>query len=1105
MTTATASRTIAAPPEQATTHDVRDWIGERVRAGRPVAVLGEDVQGGAFVRIEEAPPVFWGDPSPRAVAEVLLRAVGVAAARNWPEILEVLLAGLREIRAESLFALPRLVEDLAFRRAEAERLGNPLLREAWRNEFPGGPDRLAALSECLHLLLESGPVLRVVGSEGAPLPGVSYCIPLAETNAVLAQALLVTSFTQMTRAGRLPALAIRLPKEGGLTGDDPLRHAISEFPGEVAFIVQGEREIARDERAWVRRSGTVFEGQRRVRLPKDAGRSGVANLLTPSAAPIGDLFLAATELSRLEEGWSLVQARRGGGGTDRITIATFEATVGEELPRLARELREQRYRPRPLRRVWVPKGNGELRALGIPAIRDRVVQAAVLLTLGARFEEKFLDCSFGYRPGRNAHQAIALLEGLRDDGFEWVVNADIRKFFDRIPHEPLVARLEATIADEGVIALLRSWFEVRTAGEPVRATGERTGIPQGSPISPLLANIYLHPLDVAMTRRGAPWIRYADDTLCLAPTRVEAEESLRALGDFVTRDLHLELKSEKSGIASFAEGFDFLGFRFEGREKGICRERRVEYRKRLLAVATARGLDRRTQIARIRREVEGFRSYFLFEDPKTQEELSELETWSRGVMKRFLRIGPAELAWIGSLLDPPKSDEEFRRDWYTATLVEERAIEQAAPEPPTEPPAQAEPGESAAAPDAARKSAAESGPDPEDQEAPEDIAPNESSAAEPERLASLFLSEGYAKEDLREFLRLGAGEEEPILSEDGSLFVALHGCALGKVSQQLVVRKARVDIFHVALRDLKHVAIQAVGVVVSSTLLRELAKRGIPLHFLDWRGVPYADVHAPSRESPAILRGQLRAYETGEGVAIAREMLTAKGQNQAQLLKLYARYRAHTNPALGHLLEAAIAVMERNVAAFAAVDGPSIEAVRGRFLAIEGRIAAAHFRAIAALLGPEWGFTTRTRQKEGFDAVNSTLDYLYGLLYTTCHRSLAAAGLDPRLGFVHTDGPEGKLSLLYDFVEEFRALGADRPALALLTRGSKITKTRDGRLSIPTRRRLLRAYARNLAARCRYRGERRSLAEIIEAQARSLAEILEKPGRRRYHGFRYNH
>jgi len=233
--------------------------------------------------------------------------------------------------------------------------------------------------------------------------------------------------------------------------------------------------------------------------------------------------------------------------------------------------------------------------------------------------------------------------------------------------------------------------------------------------------------------------------------------------------------------------------------------------------------------------------------------------------------------------------------------------------------------------------------------------------------------------------------------------------------------------------------------------LREIGGAHIPIVAGIWPLVSLRNAEFLANEVPGVVvpdeilermrvaNRQSAEHAVAEGIAIAREMLTAKGQNQAQLLKLYARYRARTNPALGHLLEAAIAVMERNVAAFAAVDGPSIEAVRGRFLAIEGRIAAAHFRAIAALLGPEWGFTTRTRQKEGFDAVNSTLDYLYGLLYTTCHRSLAAAGLDPRLGFVHTDGQEGKLSLLYDFVEAFRALGADRPALALLTRGSKVS------------------------------------------------------------------
>ena len=178
---------------------------------------------------------------------------------------------------------------------------------------------------------------------------------------------------------------------------------------------------------------------------------------------------------------------------------------------------------------------------------------------------------------------------------------------------------------------------------------------------------------------------------------------------------------------------------------------------------------------------------------------------------------------------------------------------------------------------------------------------------------------------------------------------------------------------------------------------------------------------------------------------------------------------------------------------------------RGRRRSVPRRREAAHFRAIAALLGPERGFVARTRDREGFDAANSALDYLYGLLYTTCHRALVAAGLDPRLGFVHTDGPDGKLSLLYDFIEEFRAIAANRPALALLTRGTKMTKTKGDRLSMPTRRKLLQAYVRNLAARCRYRGARRSLAEIIDAQARHLSEVLVKPASKTYRGFRYNH
>lgn len=593
MSVASAIQGSVLPRSKPRVRDLDKWLEEGLRAGRPIAVLGEVVTGAGIVRMDGQPPVFWGDPSALEVATVLLNAVGVATARDWPEILEVLLAGLREMRAESLESLPQLAEDIAFRRAESARLGDSALRQAWVNEFRGGPVRLGALAECLRVLLRSAPGMQVASAEPASADAQAYCAPLVSPNPTLAEALFVTSYAHLTRGRREAALAIRLPREGCLAGDAPLRYAISRFTGEVVYLVESGEDVMREDRDWVRRTGVVLRLPRLTELPGEKDRRRVERRRDARAVPAyGELLRATTTRQRLGAAWELVRARRGGAGADGISIDRFEELLGDELRSLSLEIRGRTYRPRPLRRVWIPKSNGERRGLAIPAVRDRVAQAATLLTLTPLFEPTFLECSFGYRPWRNAHQAIALLEGLRDEGLVWVVNADIRKCFDRIPHDQLTARLETTILDADLIALIRAWFKVRTTEETGDSPAPECGIPQGAPISPLLANIYLHPLDVAMTQRGIPWIRYADDTLCLATNREDAERALEILRTFVTEELHLELKGEKSGLASFAEGFEFLGFHFQDREKGIARERRVEYRKKLLQLATASYTDR---------------------------------------------------------------------------------------------------------------------------------------------------------------------------------------------------------------------------------------------------------------------------------------------------------------------------------------------------------------------------------------------------------------------------------------------------------------------------------------------------------------------------------
>lgn len=852
------------------------------------------------------------------------------------------------------------------------------------------------------------------------------------------------------------------------------------------------------------------------------------------AAPAGRAYQLATGRERLLEAWQLVAENNGSAGVDGVTVEAFDADLYGNLSRLGSELALRTYAPLPLRRVTIPKPDGGTRLLGIPSIRDRVAQSALLLTLTPTAERRFLPCSFGYRQERNAHQAIDVVEAYRNDGRTWVVNADISKCFDSLDQDMVLARLGGLCDDADVLALVGQWIRVATIDPAQGLTAPRTrGIPQGAPISPLLANLYLHSLDQHMLAEGWSWVRYADDFLCLTTSEAQAGAALQSLKQFVEQRLHLQLKPGRSGITSFDQGFEFLGFTFTGTTKFIGPGRVDELRQRIGHDTALQHLSVKYRLRHANQRIAGFAAYYHTLDPVVETQLRDLDGWVVPTVRRNLGLSAEEVSELRSFLSV-KPWTGRSRDFYLdlLALIDDQASEvkeapvqrrvstvvrDDSPSPPRPTEKRAPPSRAAldpparvvvATPQPAVVSVASEHPYREDAPVVVPVVvtnvSSEPLATEEVHARALFLGEGYAKEDLREFLRHAAIDDRPIRATDGTLFVELHGCALGKVSQQLVVRKGGDEVAHYALRDLEQVVIQAIGVVLSTTLLRELALRSVPIHFLDWRGKPFGQFQPPERGSPAILRGQLHAYDGATGVQIAREMLAAKGKNQLELLLLYARYRRRRDREVAHVLDAAIALMQRNVDAFDRVEGPCVEAIRGRLLAIEGRIAAAHFRAIASLVGPRAGFTTRTRQGEDFDPINSLLDYAYGLLYTRCHRALVQAGLDPRLGFVHSDAP-GKLSLLYDFVEEFRALAADRPVVALVVRGMSVRRIADGRLALATRRRVIEAFARNLESRCRYHGERRLLGDIIDAQARHLAAVLGSGSPRRYRAFRYNH
>lgn len=266
----------------------------------------------------------------------------------------------------------------------------------------------------------------------------------------------------------------------------------------------------------------------------------------------------------LAAAWARVQANAGAAGSDGQSIAAFAAQAERHLQQLHEQLRTGSYQPLPVRRVWIDKpGSTEQRPLGIPAIRDRVVQTALRQVLEPIWEAGFAEQSYGFRPGRGCLDALHRVEELLKAGYTFVVDADLKSYFDTIPHERLLADVGHRVADQRVLDLVTAYLKAGVLDGLQEWTPEE-GTPQGAVISPLLANLYLNEFDHAMAQTGYQLIRYADDFVILCRSQAEAERALAEVRQLVeARGLTLHPSKTRLVDASQAGGFDFLGYHFE--------------------------------------------------------------------------------------------------------------------------------------------------------------------------------------------------------------------------------------------------------------------------------------------------------------------------------------------------------------------------------------------------------------------------------------------------------------------------------------------------------------------------------------------------------------
>ncbi len=385
---------------------------------------------------------------------------------------------------------------------------------------------------------------------------------------------------------------------------------------------------------------------------REAGREETESLSTvndpENPASTNRLMEAVCERENLKEALRRVKANKGSAGVDSMTVGGITDYLKQHWPAIREQLLNGTYEPRPVRRVEIPKPDGGVRKLGIPTVLDRFIQQAVMQVLQRRWDGTFSDHSYGFRPGRSAHQAVEAAQQYIAAGYRWVVDLELEKFFDRVQHDRLMAKIAERVSDRRMLKLIRAFLRAGVM-ENGLVNPVDEGTPQGGPLSPLLSNIVLDEFDRELERRGLRFARYADDSNIYVRSRRAGERVLKGITRFLTAKLKLKVNERKSAVAQPWER-KFLGFSFtnSGMPKRRIAPKAVDRFKERLRELTSRtrGVSIERMTEELSRYLRGWIGYFG--KCETPSVLAGLEQWSRrrlrsAIWKQWKR-GPARFA-----------------------------------------------------------------------------------------------------------------------------------------------------------------------------------------------------------------------------------------------------------------------------------------------------------------------------------------------------------------------------------------------------------------------------------------------------------------------------
>jgi RNA-directed DNA polymerase len=376
----------------------------------------------------------------------------------------------------------------------------------------------------------------------------------------------------------------------------------------------------------------AFTEKSRSEAPRDSGEGTetlMAKRKAESMVSSEQLMEEVCERKNCEQALARVKSNKGSAGIDGMTVEELPAYLTKHWPTIREQLFSGTYKPQPVKRVEIPKPDGGIRQLGIPTVLDRFIQQAVMQVLQRRWDETFSEHSYGFRPGRSAHQAVTKAQQYIAEGYGWVVDLDLEKFFDRVNHDKLMAKLAQRISDKRLLKLIRAFLRAGVMeGGLVSPVDE--GTPQGGPLSPLLSNIVLDELDQELEQRGHRFVRYADDCNIYVRSQRAGERVMKSVSEFITRKLKLKVNEQKSAVSQPSKR-KFLGFSFTWHrepKRRIAPKAIARFKQRVRELTRrTRGLKVETMIAQLSRYLTGWRGYFRF--CQTPTVLRKLEEWTR--------------------------------------------------------------------------------------------------------------------------------------------------------------------------------------------------------------------------------------------------------------------------------------------------------------------------------------------------------------------------------------------------------------------------------------------------------------------------------------------